>query len=200
MKNIRLKISFFALVLLMISCSEDEVPMPVATATPASQIINSGESTSIALTSTISGTSFSWTAVQTGVSGASSGSGSTIVQALTITGTTSGNATYTITPTANGLVGNPITVVVTVNLLKTTYVSDVKPILTTSCTPCHMAGGSNPNKWDEYASAKSSISSILDRVKRDPGATGFMPRNGAKLSADKIAILEKWVADGLLEN
>ena len=200
MKNIKLKISFFALVFLVMSCSEDEVPSPVATATPASQIINSGESTSITLTSTIAGTNFSWTVVQTGVSGATSGSGASIAQALTVTGTTAGTATYTIIPTANGVAGNPITVAVTVNLLKTTYVANVKPILTASCTPCHMPGGVNPNKWDDYATTKSKINTILDRVKRDQGATGFMPRNGTKLSADKIAVLEKWLADGLLEN
>ena len=47
---------------------------------------------------------------------------------------------------------------------------------------------------------KSKINWIIDRVKREPGSAGFMPRNGAKLSDEKIAILEKWVADGLLEN
>lgn len=200
MKNFKLKIGFFALVLLVVSCSDDEVPAPVATATPASQIINSGETTSIALSSNIDGTNFSWTVEQTGVSGAAAGSGASIAQTLTVTGTAEGTATYVITPTANGVSGNPITVKVTVNLLKTTYLADVKPILTTSCTPCHMAGGSHPSKFDDYATTKSKISSILDRVKRDPGAAGFMPRNGSKLSDDKIAILEKWMADGLLEN
>jgi mono/diheme cytochrome c family protein len=199
MKNIKLKISFVALVFLALSCSDDEEPTPIATATPASQIINSGESTSIALTSTISGTSFSWTVQQTGISGASPGSGSTIAQTLTVTGAAAGTATYTITPAANGVMGNPISVVVTVNLLKTTYVANVKAIFTTSCTPCHVAGGTNPNKFDDYTTAKNKISSILDRVKRNPGESGFMPRNGTKLPADKIAVLEKWVADGLLE-
>ncbi len=81
----------------------------------------------------------------------------------------------------------------------TVYMADVKPIMTSSCTPCHVAGGANPNKWDEYTPTKTKIASIIDRVKREQGSAGFMPRNGTKLSADKIAILEKWVADGLLE-
>ena len=110
-----------------------------------------------------------------------------------------GTATYSIIPMAGGVAGNAISVVITVNVVKTTYMADVKPILTTSCTPCHMAGGTNPNKWDEYTPAKTKITLILDRVKREQGATGFMPRNGTKLSADKIAVLEKWLADGLLE-
>ncbi|HSH19458.1 MAG TPA: PKD-like domain-containing protein [Draconibacterium sp.] len=199
MKNIKLILSVFAMAFFIASCSDDEEPMPVATANPASQVITSGETTSVDLSSTIAGTTFSWTVTQNGVTGASSGSGSTIAQALTVSGVETGTATYTVVPTANGVVGNSITVVITVNLAKTTYVANVKPILTASCTPCHLAGGTHPSKWDVYATAKSNINSIIDRVKREPGTSGFMPKNGSKLSADKIAILEKWVADGLLE-
>jgi gliding motility-associated-like protein len=90
-------------------------PTPVVTATPASQIICSGATTAIDLTSNVTGTTFSWTVVQTGVTGATNGSGASIAQTLTATGTTAGTATYTITPTANGCPGVPINVVVTVN-------------------------------------------------------------------------------------
>jgi len=83
---------------------------------------------------------------------------------------------------------------------KVTFMADIKPLVTASCTPCHMPGGANPNKWDDYATAKSKINLILDRVQRDPSATGFMPMGGSKLSAEKIALLKKWVSDGLLEN
>jgi len=200
MKNIRLVLSLFAVSLFVLSCSDDDEPTPIATASPATQVIASGETTSVELTSTITGTTFSWTVSQNGVTGASSGNGSKIAQALTVSGSGTGTATYTVVPTANGVVGNSITVVITVNLAKTTYVANVKPILTASCTPCHLAGGSNPNKWDEYTPTKNKINSIIDRVKREQGASGFMPRNGTKLSADKIAILEKWIVDGLLEN
>jgi mono/diheme cytochrome c family protein len=199
MKNISLILSLFAIVLFIISCDDEELPMPVATATPASQAITSGSATSIALTSSLSGTTFSWTVVQTGVTGASSGNGTTIAQTLTLTGAAAGTATYSVIPMAGGVAGNAISVVITVNAAKITYMADVKPIMTTSCTPCHMAGGANPNKWDEYTPTKTKIASIIDRVKREPGSTGFMPRNGTKLSAEKIAVLEKWVTDGLLE-
>jgi len=90
-------------------------PRPVATATPASQTICSGTATGISLTSNVGGTTFNWTVVQSGVSGASAGSGSSIAQTLNATGTTAGTATYTITPTANGCTGTPINVTVTVN-------------------------------------------------------------------------------------
>jgi gliding motility-associated-like protein len=90
-------------------------PVPVATATPSSQSFCSGGSTGISLTSNVTGTTFSWTVSQSGVSGASAGSGTTIVQALTATGASAGTATYTITPTAGGCSGSPITVTITVN-------------------------------------------------------------------------------------
>jgi len=199
MKNVFLISAVLALVLFATSCKDDELPAPIATATPASQAITSGGVTSIALSSDIGGTTFSWTVVQSGVTGALSGSGSSIAQTLTLTGSAIGTATYTVTPESSGVAGKPITVVVTVNVALIVYLTDVKPILTASCAPCHLAGGANPNKWDEYSPTKAKIGSIIDRVKREPGSTGFMPRNGTKLPADKIAILEKWVADGLLE-
>jgi len=199
MKNVFLMSAVLAVVLFATSCKDEELPAPIATATPASQAITSGGATSIALASSLTGTTFSWTVVQTGVTGATSGSGATIAQTLTLSGAAVGTATYTVIPTAGGVAGSAISVVITVNAAKITYLADVKPIMTTSCTPCHMAGGTNPNKFDEYTPTKTKIATIIDRVKREQGSTGFMPRNGTKLSADKIAILEKWVADGLLE-
>jgi hypothetical protein len=170
---------------------------PVATATPAAQTVNSGSPTSIALTSSVAGTTFAWTVVQTGVTGAAAGTGASIAQTLT----GAGNAVYTITPTANGVAGTAITVTITVNAVvpKITYNTDIKPLLVASCAPCHVTGGTNPNKWDDYTTTKNKIATIIDRVKREQGTTGFMPRNGTKLAADKIALLEKWVTDGTLE-
>ncbi|HZL10746.1 MAG TPA: cytochrome c [Prolixibacteraceae bacterium] len=202
MKTKILAFPILALVLLLNSCKKDEgvtVLSPVATATPLSQSISSGSATSIALSSSVSGTTFNWTVIQNGVSGGSAGSGSMIEQALTITGSASGIATYTIVPSANGTPGSAITVEVTVNSTIVTFQANVKPIFTVSCTPCHMPGGINPNKWDDYATAKAKITGILDRVQRSPSAAGFMPNGGTKLSDANIAILNKWVADGLLE-
>lgn len=87
-----------------------------------------------------------------------------------------------------------------VPVVKINYVSNVKPLLVASCTPCHLSTGTNPNKWDDYAQAKAKITIILDRVQRAPGSTGFMPRNGTQLTAAQIATLKQWVTDGLLEN
>ncbi len=90
-------------------------PQPVVTATPPAQSICSGATTAIALTSNVPGTTFAWTVSQSGVSGATPSSGSTIAQTLTLTGSSSGSAIYTITPTVNGCTGNPLVVTITVN-------------------------------------------------------------------------------------
>ncbi|MGZ4076302.1 MAG: beta strand repeat-containing protein, partial [Bacteroidia bacterium] len=106
-------------------------PKPVATATPSSQTICSGATTGIALTSNVAGTTFSWTVTQTGVTGATAGSGSSIAQVLTATGTTAGSATYTITPSAGGCTGTPISVTITVN---PTTVATATPTSQTLCS------------------------------------------------------------------
>jgi gliding motility-associated-like protein len=90
-------------------------PIPVATANAAVTTICSSGATNIALTSTVAGTTFSWTVIQTGIFGSSSGSGNTIVQTLTTVGSSQGSVTYTITPKFNGCSGTPITVTITVN-------------------------------------------------------------------------------------
>lgn len=90
-------------------CTADVIASP--------QSICSGSTTSIALTSTVPGTVYSWVVLQTGVNGATSGSGNTIAQTLITTGATAGTAVYTITPYEpglNGCAGTPIQVTVTV--------------------------------------------------------------------------------------
>ncbi len=201
MKTKIIALFIFSAFLFLQSCTDDEeVVTPVATATPMAQSINSGTATSIALTSSVPGTTFAWTVVQTGASGATPGSGSSIAQTLTATGAVAGTVTYSITPTASGTAGNPVSVIVTVNTIKVTFMTNIKPLLTASCTPCHMPGGTNPNKFDDYATTKTKIAVIIDRVQRETTAAGFMPRGGSKLSAENIALLKKWVSDGLLEN
>jgi len=200
MKNRILALLIFTSFVFFNSCTKDEEQIPpVATATPMAQTISSGTAPNIALSSSVVGTTFAWTVVQSGVTGASAGSGTTLGQTLNVTGAVTGTATYTIIPTVNGVSGNSISVIITVNPVKITYVVNVKSIFTTSCTPCHLAGGANPNKWDDYTQAKGKIAVILDRVQRTPGSVGFMPQVGTQLTAAQIATLKQWVADGLLE-
>jgi len=102
-------------------------PSPTITATPNTPTICSGQSTGIALNSSAVNTTYTWTVVQNGVSGASNGNQTgnavSINQTLTATGSITGTATYTITPTVGGCSGAPITVVVTVNPNLTASVS-----------------------------------------------------------------------------
>ncbi len=107
-------------------------PNPVVTATPAAQTICSGNATSIALSSIVSGTTFDWTVVESGVSGASAGSGVNISQLMTVTGTTTGTATYIITPKVNGCTGTSKIVVITVNPIPQITAT---PALQTICSP-----------------------------------------------------------------
>jgi hypothetical protein len=71
----------------------------------------------LSTTNGVAGATYSWTRVDAGVSGVLVGSGATINETLTATGSTPGTATYTITPAAGGCNGTPITVIVTVNPL-----------------------------------------------------------------------------------
>jgi hypothetical protein len=94
-------------------------PLPNASAT--NQSIFSGQSTNIPITNpnNVSGTSFAWTVNQTNVSGGANNVGASITQTLSGSGT----ASYSITPSASGCSGQPVTSVVTVH---------ANPIITTS--------------------------------------------------------------------
>ncbi|HNP98058.1 MAG TPA: proprotein convertase P-domain-containing protein [Bacteroidia bacterium] len=110
-------------------------PKPVATITPSSQSLCSGDATSLSLTSNIAGTTFSWTASQNGASGAGSGSGNSITQSLTNTAAgTMGTVTYTVTPTASGCNGNTATASVKVA---------PKPTATLASSPAEICEGSS---------------------------------------------------------
>lgn len=77
------------------------------------QTICSGSTTNIVLTSEETGIAYTWTAVQSGVTGATSGNSSIIAQTLVGSGT----VTYTITPfeISSQCQGVPVQVIVTVN-------------------------------------------------------------------------------------
>ena len=80
-------------------------PIPDVIITPTQTTICSETSTSINLSSTVSGTTFTWVVVQqSNVTGASNGSGNVISQVLT-SALTGGYVDYLVTPTSNGCVG-----------------------------------------------------------------------------------------------
>jgi hypothetical protein len=95
----------------------------------ASQEICSGQTTSIAISTSknVAGTTFSWTASPANATGASGGSGTSINQTLTATTTSNGTVTYAITPTANGCTGTTINPVATVKPTPTVNVNNSLP-------------------------------------------------------------------------
>lgn len=90
------------------SCTVD------VTATPSTQNLLTGQTTSIALTSSTPGATFTWTVNASGVSGGTASSGSTIAQTLTATGGGTGTIIYTVTPSFGNCTPIPIDVIVTV--------------------------------------------------------------------------------------
>jgi|UPI000484ECDE gliding motility-associated-like protein len=92
-------------------------PIPDFTVIPSQAPICSGDSTSIVLSPSLSGTTLTWTVVQNGVIGALGDLGTTIVQVLETTENAVGNAIYTITPELNGCFGTPVNVTAIVNPL-----------------------------------------------------------------------------------
>ncbi|HML85464.1 MAG TPA: hypothetical protein PKE52_09910, partial [Bacteroidales bacterium] len=122
-------------------------PKPTATATPATQdICSDGATQSIALSSNVTGTTFAWT----GAGGSSiqlpgslaSGSVTPIPSTTGITnsGTTTGTATFTITPTADGCPGSSVQAVINVK---------PTPVLTlTPATTQQVCSGTNTTQVD----------------------------------------------------
>ncbi len=97
---------------------------PVAIANPSLASICSAETTNINLSSTIVGTTYSWTTVSNNVIGASSTTGTTISDLLTNTSTLTGNVIYTVTPKANGCSGSPLNITVNVNSIPVVNLND----------------------------------------------------------------------------
>lgn len=102
---------------------------------------------------------------------------------------------------ATNSVGNTtFTDVFTVNVrAPITFNADIQPLLQSRCSPCHVAGGSQPTNWTVYNTSKLSIDNIINRVQRTQGSAGFMPQGGQPLSATDINKLQQWKLDGLKE-
>ncbi|MDD3877904.1 MAG: PKD domain-containing protein [Bacteroidales bacterium] len=121
---------------------------PIATATPALQTICTGVSTAISLSSNVANTTFSWTVSQLSTTGAANGNGNTISQTLTAIGTNPGTATYTITPTAGGCTGLPITVTVTVQPKPTITLTPLPSAICPGGSTTITASGASTYNWN----------------------------------------------------
>ena len=85
-------------------------------------------------------------------------------------------------------------------IIPTTYTVDILPLIQAKCTPCHLPskGGFKAN-FENYESAKKYGAEMLDRVMIAPGQRGFMPMKHDKLADTEIALIKKWIDQGLLE-
>ena len=83
---------------------------------------------------------------------------------------------------------------------KITYLTNVEPLISTHCAPCHIPPKGNKKPLNTYASAKDEIDEMIERIQKNPGERGFMPfRHPTKLPDSTINVFVKWKADGLLE-
>lgn len=81
----------------------------------------------------------------------------------------------------------------------TTYSVDIIPLLQAKCSPCHIPSkGGRKADFENYESAKRYAAEMLDRVMIAPGQRGFMPFKGEKLPETEIALIKKWIDQGLL--
>jgi hypothetical protein len=87
----------------------------------------------------------------------------------------------------------------TVQVPKLTYMADIKPIIETNCTPCHIPPRGNKKPYDTYVRVKEDIDAMISRIHRNPGEPGFMPFKHTKLPDSTIKKFEDWKAGGLLE-
>jgi hypothetical protein len=84
-----------------------------------------------------------------------------------------------------------------------TYTIHISPIVNANCVACH----SNPAingayvPMTNYNQVKSVFenTNALDRMNRQPGESGFMPKWGTRLPQSSIDLVEQWMNEGYLE-
>src|SRR5215207_1484269 len=64
---------------------------------------------------------------------------------------------------------------------KVSYATNVQPVISSNCGPCHIPPGGKITALNTYASAKENIDSIIVRIQRNPNEKGFMPFKHPKL-------------------
>lgn len=131
--------------------------VPVASA--QNQTICSGATTSINLTANIPNTTFAWTTVASGVTGASNGTGTQINQ--TLFSLTGGTVTYTVTPTVGTCSGIPIDVLVTVNATPTIVATPSNSDVCAGASVTLAATGAFTYTWSPAAGLSSTTGSSV---------------------------------------
>jgi len=147
-------------------------PNPDSWSTPAAQSLCGGNPTGLTLSSHVAGSTFTWTAAcpSPNVGGYGPGSGASIIQTLTNSGTTSEIVTYTVTAAANGCTGTILTTIqvtvkpspVLTNTLLFSVCSGGTPNIVLTSNPAGAtytwtASGSSPNVTGFSSGSGSTI-------------------------------------------
>ncbi|POY40210.1 hypothetical protein C3L50_06065 [Flavobacterium alvei] len=84
---------------------------------------------------------------------------------------------------------------------KISYKTDIAPIISNSCTPCHMPPQGRKEPLENYIHVKENIVEILERVQLSQDNRKFMPPANKKpaLTTDQIALLVKWQQQNMPE-
>ena len=154
-------------------------PLPTVTNTPLSQTICSGSSTTlVTLSSSVSGTTFAWTATATtGVTGfTTSGTSAIPVQTISTSGTSQGTVTYAITPTAAGCAG-PVT----------NYTVLVNPLPTVTNTPLSQTICSGSSTTLVTLSSSVSGTTFAWTATATTGVTGFTTSGTSTIPVQTIS-------------
>ena len=91
------------------------------------------------------------------------------------------------------------------NSAPTTFARDIAPIVFRSCAPCHHSGEAGPFPLVTYGDVKSHARQIADVTRKRlmppwlPSAEGLRLADDAHLAEQDIAMLQKWVNDGMPE-
>ena len=76
------------------------------------------------------------------------------------------------------------------------FSQNIKAIIKSNCNSCHGASGDQTNCVNND-NAKTVADGILNRIQLEEGTSGFMQRNGSKLSQEDINLIKQWKTDGL---
>ena len=135
-------------------------PTPQVAVVSNQTLCNNTNTTAVALTGSVTGTTFNWTNSTTSIGLAASGSGN--IAAFTATNSTSAavTATITVTPTANGCAGTPQNFMITVNPTPSvTAVSNQTLCNNATTTAVTFSGTGSTYSWTNSASSIGLASS-----------------------------------------
>lgn len=84
-----------------------------------------------------------------------------------------------------------------------TYNLHVAFIIDNNCVTCHsnpaVGGASVPMTNFEEVKTVFENTDALDRMSRQPGESGFMPKYGSRLPQASIDLVEQWINQGFVE-